>query len=334
MTPGRPVRARRVVASARGRVELEAFRLPPPAPDQVLIETSHTAISPGTELAFLHHLAGTPGDYPLALGYSGCGRVLDVGAAVTTLERGRRVACNLPHASHGLIAAADCHPLPDDLDDVAASAFRLASIALQGVRKAEVELGSRVAVVGLGPIGVLAGGLAGASGALQVVGVDPLDWRRRLALDVGFDAVAASAEEAAPLVSPVGGHDGGFDSVIEASGAPDAVPLAFRLAARRGRVVLLGSTRGLSDGVDFYRDVHRRGLTVVGAHERNRAPSDDLHARIERHDDALALALMAAGRLRLHPLVSEVLPAADAATAYARLADRAERLMLVALRWS
>ena len=55
--------------------------------------------------------------------------------------------------------------------------------------------------------------------------------------------------------------------VIEATGAPALVNTAFQLAAQRGRVVLLGSARGDTERVNFYRDVHRKGLRVIGGHE-------------------------------------------------------------------
>jgi len=54
----------RIVAPARGQIKLDSFDLPSVGPDQVLIETHYSAISPGTELAFLHNKPNTTGQYP------------------------------------------------------------------------------------------------------------------------------------------------------------------------------------------------------------------------------------------------------------------------------
>lgn len=89
------MKSQRIVATAQSKIAVEDFELPSLEPDQVLIETQFSAISPGTELAFLHHLPNTPGVYPYYPGYSSSGHVADKGSAVTDLEVGQRVACNI-----------------------------------------------------------------------------------------------------------------------------------------------------------------------------------------------------------------------------------------------
>jgi 2-desacetyl-2-hydroxyethyl bacteriochlorophyllide A dehydrogenase len=291
-----------------------------------LVETAYSAISPGTELAFLHHKPNTPGVYPFYPGYSACGQVIEKGEAVTSLAVGQRVACQIRHASHGVVEAQKCLPLPEGLAEVEASVYRLGSIVLQGVRKAQIQLGWEVAVVGLGPIGNLAGQLARAAGATHVEGVDPVAWRRELALSCGFDAVTPAAEQAT--------RPAGYEVVIEATGVPEAIPPAFRLARQLGHVVLLASTRGETENVNFYRDVHKKGLTIFGAHDSIRPAVDDhLFYRSQSADDSTVLKLMAAGRLQTRPLISDIVPAEEAASAYERLARRDEPLMLIVFRW-
>jgi len=251
---------------------------------------------------------------------------VEKGDAVTALAVGQRVACRIPHASHFVVEADRCLPLPDAITEVEASVYRLVSIALQGVRKAQIQLGWEAAVVGLGPIGNLAGQLVRAAGATHVEGIDPVGWRRELALHCGFDTVAASNEQSS--------RPAGFEAVIEATGVPEAVPAAFKLAKPLGQVVLLASTRGETDGVNFYRDVHKKGLTVIGAHESIRPAVDDhLFYRSHRSDDETSLKLMAGSRIQIDPLVSDVVPAAEAARAYERLAKREEQLMLMVFKW-
>ncbi len=313
--------AYRIVAPERNKVTLESFTLSPPKATEVLVETLYTTISPGTELAWLQHQPSTPGVYPWYPGYSGVGRVLEVGSSVYGLEIGQPIACNIPHSSHVVIDVSMCHPVSIAIDPVETSAFRLASIALQGVRKAQIQLGESVAVLGLGPIGLLAGQLARASGATFVGGVDLLESRRNLALDCEFDA----ASEAAAFDA--------FDVVIEATGVPQVINTAFKVSKQRGRVILLGSPRGMSDGIDFYTDVHRKGIHIIGAHEINRTEFDERLSATDFEDEETVLALLASERIRLRPLITEVIAPQGTARAYQRLAEREEGLMLVTIDW-
>ena len=212
--------------------------------------------------------------------------------------------------------------------------FRLISIALQGVRKAQLQLGHSVAVLGQGIIGNLAGQIARQAGATCVVGIDPVAWRRELALQCGMDA---ALDPASPSFADSWGElteKRGFDAVFEASGVPDAVNEALALAARLGRVVLLGSTRGVTERVNFYRDVHKKGLTIIGAHESARAVGEDIGGYCtHRTDGRTALLLLAARRLTVQPLLSLELAASEGPAAYALLRSKQERLMTIALDW-
>ena len=317
----------RIVASAKSSIAVESFELPEVGPTQVLIETHYSAISPGTELAFLHNKPNTPGNYPFYPGYSACGQVIKTGEAVDSLTIGQIVVSSARHASHAVLEAAQCQPLPDTLSEVDASPFRLVSIALQGIRKAQIQLGWEVAVIGLGPIGSLAGQLSRATGATYVEGIDPVGWRRELALACGFDAVAASTDQ-------TGRQSTGFDVVIDATGVPQAIPPAFQLAKRLGHVLLLASTRGETSSVNFYRDVHKKGLTVVGAHDSIRPAVDDhLFYQSHQSDVSTSLKLIASGRVQTAPLISDIVSPEEADRAYERLTARDEALMLIVFRW-
>lgn len=318
-----------VVAPEKGKIDIEAVDLPPVGPHQVLVESLVSTISPGTELAFLHHLPNTTGIYPTSFGYSCCGAVLEVGAEVQGLREGDRVVGRFRHATHAVVSEADLYLAPNTIPDVDASAYRLASIALQGVRKAQIQLGWQVAILGLGPIGNLAAQISRAAGATNVVGIDPVSWRRELALSCGLDEVVDDAEL---LINDE--QFEGFEAVIEATGIAQVVPSSFHLAKQRGHVVLLASSRGETNNVNFYRDVHKKGLTIFGAHESNRTLTEDiLHLATDRTDSLTVLKLMAAKRIQTGPLVSDVVSFEEADRAYERLASRDEELMTIALRW-
>ena len=313
-----------------GGVELVALDIPDPEAGEVIVETLYSAVSPGTELAWSDAAPGTPGKFPHYPGYSGVGRVVRRGATVEQPAEGQLVAARLKHATHTRLAADACRPIPDDADLPALSTFRLASIALQGIRKPPIGIGDCVAALGLGPVGLLAAQLARIAGAGEVTGFDLLDWRRDLATSSGTDRAAADVTDP---------HEhGGFDVVIETTGSPRVLPAGLKLAKNFGTVVLLGSPRGVAPEVDFYADVHRRGVTLVGAHESLRATTDadQRGGRYRTHatDELVVLRLAEQGRLQLAPLVSEVATPDAAADVYRRLRDRDQQLMTVIFDWS
>jgi len=319
------MKPRRLVASSKSIIEIEEFDMPVPEPGQVLVESLYTAISPGTELAWLHNMPNTSDKYPYYPGYSGCCRIIGKADNVN-FEVGQVVVCKASHSSHQIINANLCIELPQNVSQSVASAYRLASIALQGVRKAQIQLGDDVCVVGLGPIGNLAAQLSKVAGAGYIEGIDFVDWRRKLALECGLDAVSATSEDS--------GSKSGYDIVIEATGAPKAILSAFKLAKKFGKVILLGSTRGNTDDVNFYKDVHVKGLTIIGAHEGCRAPNDNFgYLHTHRNDEETVVKLLAQRRIRTDLLISETIVVEDAALAYKRLTNRDEKLMLIAFKW-
>lgn len=107
------------------------------------------------------------------------------------------------------------------------------AVALRGVNRAGFREGEEAIVVGLGSIGLLAVAALRARGAGPIVGIDPVEARRRLALDLGAAAVYESGGEARGSLE-------GTPVVLECSGRAEALPLAIDLAAPGGRVSLVG----------------------------------------------------------------------------------------------
>jgi threonine dehydrogenase-like Zn-dependent dehydrogenase len=205
---------------------------------------------------------------------------------------------------------------------------------LNAVRMARIELGDRVAVVGAGLIGLLAARLTGLAGGRRVTALDLIPARTQLARRFGADAALDPTDPVTPAelerIAP-----GGFDVVFEASGAAAAVPQALRLAARGGRVVLLGSTRGVVEGFDPYADVHVKGITVLGAHVSTAPAAPTLHDRwTEAANRALLLDLMAAGDLPVAELVTDRVRPDSAPAAFEALADRPAEHLGILIDWS
>jgi len=115
---------------------------------------------------------------------------------------------------------------------------------------------------------------------------------------------------------------------------PDAVALAFQAAAPFGRVSLLASTRGDST-VNFYRDVHRKGLTIIGAHASLTVASSESRPGFWtwRDDAECFMRLLAAGRFQLDPLISTVVDWRTAEALYSRILSGDRDLIGTLIRW-
>jgi 2-desacetyl-2-hydroxyethyl bacteriochlorophyllide A dehydrogenase len=326
--------ASRVCWPEQGRAVVEPFTPRAPGPGEVLVETEVSLISPGTERAFFLGLPNAQRQsFPSYPGYCNIGRVAALGDGVESLQAGDRVASPLGHASHGIMRVDRCWPVPDGLGPERAVYCHLGAIALQGVRRARVELGESVMVLGLGLVGNLALQLAGRSGAQPLIGLDTDAGRREIAERCGADVcLDPSAPDAVDAFARATGGSGAA-VVIEATGSPEAVNDAFLYAGMHGRVVLLASTRGVTE-TNFYRDVHKKGLAVYGAHNAARPPHDSSPGFWTAGDDTrTVLRLLAAGRLHVDPLTTETLPSREAARAYEWLASWRKDLLGILLRW-
>ena len=325
------MKGRRVVFRSRGVVDVEEFDVSKPNAGQLLIKTVCSLISPGTETAFLMALPNTPKRFPQYPGYSNVGVVEEVGEKAEGFKPGELVVSSAPHSSYVLAQSSGVLKVPEGLPAEEASFFNLASIALQGVRKGFIELGNSVVVVGQGLIGQLAVQLARLSGGFPVIAVDLVDWRLEVSAKHGADHVVnPSKVDAVEEVRRL--TDGkGADVVIEATGNPEAIPMALDMAGRLGRVVILGSPRGVST-VNFYMPVHRRGLVIIGAHTNVRPSHESLpHYWTDIDDKRLVLKLMADGRLRVRDYINLKLPVENAPDAYRLLMEHKERVLGVLL---
>lgn len=182
-------------------------------------------------------------DQPMPLGYSSAGTIIAVGEDLQGFKVGERVACAgggyAVHAEYTIVPKNLLTHLPDHVDFESAAFATLGAIALHGFRLSESQLGERVAVIGLGILGLLAAGIASAAGC-KVLGID-LDPRRvALAESMGFEAVLRDqALETSRKCSR--GH--GCDAVLICADTPsdDPVILAGELARDRAKIVAVGA---------------------------------------------------------------------------------------------
>jgi L-iditol 2-dehydrogenase len=168
---------------------------------------------------------------------------------------------------------------------------------------------------------------------MPLVAVDISDKRLAISRNGGADAGLNSRAQDFQTRLTAATDNRGPAVVFECTGLADPVTAAFDLCADGGRVVLLAGTRGLTR-TDFYRDVHRKGITIIGAHSGARPQSERRPgAWTQREDTQVALKLLLSRRLDVRSLITHRHAGADAAKAYANLIDWKEDLMGVLLDW-
>ncbi|QGP92684.1 L-threonine 3-dehydrogenase [Neomoorella glycerini] len=183
-------------------------------------------------------------DVPLALGYSSAGEVVEVGPGVQGFKVGDRVACaGGGYASHAEVVAVPRNllvPIPDGVSYEQAAFTTVGAVALQGVRLAELKLGERVVVLGLGLIGLLTVQLVKAAGCL-VLGSDPDPERVRLSLELGADLAVVTGQDLIEAVAEFT-RGRGADAVLitAATSSNEPTELAGEISRLKGRVVAVG----------------------------------------------------------------------------------------------
>jgi predicted dehydrogenase/threonine dehydrogenase-like Zn-dependent dehydrogenase len=184
-------------------------------------------------------------DQPMPLGYSCAGVVEEVGRHATEFSVGQRVACaGMGYASHAdavFVPRNLTVPIPDEVSFEDAAYVTLGAIALQGVRIAGVQLGERVAVIGLGLLGQISVQLLKASGC-RVIGIDLDPAKVALALELGADAAVARGGDVAGAVAAFTGG-AGADAVLiaAATDSNDPIELAAEIARDRATVTVVGA---------------------------------------------------------------------------------------------
>lgn len=279
---------KQVLQSLRtGTTEVAEVPAPGPRPGHLLIETSHTLVSAGTERMLVEFgKAGllskahqqpervkdvlnkmrTDGvvptleavfnklDEPLPLGYCNVGKVLAGDTAGNlSVTTGDRVISNGKHAGVVSVPSNLCALVPEGVSDEEASFTVLAAIALQGIRLIAPTLGETVVVSGLGLIGLVAVQLLRAHGC-RVLGLDFDAARLALARQFGAETVDLAAGEDPLAAAQTFSRGRGVDAVLITASTKSSEPVhqAAVMSRKRGRIVLVGVTGLELSRADFY----------------------------------------------------------------------------------
>lgn len=266
---------------------LRQVPVPRPGPDEVLIETLASGISPGTEslvhrgevpsevaelIRAPHQLGQLP--FPVSHGYLNVGTVREGPPEL----QDRRVFTLTGHRSHVVVPAEACHLLAEEIPTERALLAGVAEVGLNAVWEAQVTLGDRVAVVGAGLIGLVTGLLVSrvSPARIQLVDVDPS--RRQAAEQLGLDAVPPEQTE------------GDHDVVFHTSSSEAGLATALRITGDDGQLVEMSWFGSRAPRVPLGEDFHARRLRVVAAQVGEvAAPKRLRRTRAQRLGTALGL---------------------------------------------
>ncbi len=270
-----------------GATEVAKLPCPSVKRGQLLIRTSHTLVSAGTERMLVEFgKAGwidkarqqpdkvrmvldkikTDGlqptieavfnklDQPLPLGYCNVGRVAEVGVGVSGFAVGDRVISNGKHAEVVSVPINLCAKVPDAVPDEVAAFTVLGAIALQGIRLVQPTLGEAVVVIGLGPVGLMTVQLLRANGC-RVLGLDFDKDKLELARQFGAEVVDLAAGQDPVKAAESFSRGRGVDAVIVTAATKRSEPMhqAALMCRKRGRIVLVGVTGLKLSRDDFFK---------------------------------------------------------------------------------
>jgi len=272
-----------------GRLELVEVETPRIRPDQLLVRNGAATICTSD----LHDLHGNPFeiDLPVILGHEGAGTVVEVGEAVTGFRVGDRIAAhpvhpcrqcatcrsgtehlctemehfglNLPgtFAEYFVVRADRARVIPDEVDFAVAALTEPVCVSLEAVRQANLAPGGSLLVIGDGPFGVLMARLAGEADLGRVVIAGHHEFRMSFASMAQAIDLRPKPDPASALREASGGE--GFDAVILAVAAKEAVSLGLDALRPKGRLVIFAPMPGETP-VDLFT-VLLRELEIVGS---------------------------------------------------------------------
>jgi L-iditol 2-dehydrogenase len=325
-----------------GNIEIKDVALPPVGAGDLLVKMTACGICPGEVLGW--YVARKA---PFVLGHEQVGVIEECGADAGPFgpgervfvhhhapcmrcrrcERGDYVQCDtwrstklIPGgmAAHAVvtapIVAADVLPLPDGIDDDTGTFIEPLATVVKSVRRAGIERGDRVLVIGLGVMGLLHVMLARLRGAETIIGADGIAPRRAKVLEMGADHAFEPEGLAQNVRSATGGE--GADVVIVGPGSIAAMDAAVTCVARGGTIVLFTPLPQDARWPLPVHDLYFNDISVIASYS---AGPDDTREALH----------ILEGGMPVKRLITHRLPLRDARKAYKLVADAGETLKVI-----
>lgn len=262
-------------------------------------------------------------DQLLPLGYSNVGEVVAIGEDVEGFMIGDRVVSNGPHAEMVCVPVNLVAKVPGNVPGEEAVFTVLGAVGLHGVRLLASALGERVAVIGLGLIGLMVVDILCAQGC-EVIGVEPDEYRRRIAGEKGIQALNPVKSSGKSIAEQFGEMDGVI--ITASSGSGNVISMAAAICRKRGKIVLIGDVPLHLNRSDFYqKELTFQVSCAYGPGRYDHAYEDEgtdypmayVRWTMNRNFQEV-LRLLANGALNVKPLISNVVPIENCSNIYQR----------------
>jgi L-iditol 2-dehydrogenase len=313
-----------------------------PAPGEVAIRIRAVGVC-GSDMHFYLEdgCAGTPAAYPQVLGHEPAGEIVAVGAGVTDLTPGDRVAvepaiscgrcepcrtgrrnlCNHVQFMGGIhlpgllreytvIPQENAIKVPLHMSFATAATIEPVAVLLHSMELADLQRGETVAVMGAGPIGLLALQVAKLAGASIVVVGDKVPHRLARAEQLGADQVVDVSKDSIGDAAHdlTGGR--GVHVVFDAAGKPESINASIHSVRAGGRIVLIGIPSTQTIALELWPAMHAEARFVV----QHRSNCND-HAALE---------LIEEGKIDPASILSHRFPLSEGHRAFATMGDYAD----------
>lgn len=322
-----------------GKVKFASLNVRTLKPSEIKIKTTYSLISNGTEKAYLSGSENTSHKFPANVGYSAVGTVTKIGSSVKSIKQGDRVF--VEYGGHSSVIVKDVHnvvKIPDTVSFEEAVFAKVASFPLAAIRRARLEIGESVVIVGLGMLGLFGVQFARIGGALPVIAIGNRAKRREKAAQFGADYVFSPDEP--DLTGKIYSITDkrtiihGANVVIETSGSESGLFQSLEITAKNARVVLNGCNRVMTLPVDFYKYVHTRGVNIIGVHGQTRPQFNSYPGNwTSKRDLSTVLQLISDKRLDTKSMISEFVSPKDASSVYDQLLNDNEFPFGVIFDW-
>ncbi len=361
-----------------GHMEIMAVPFPAMNCREILVRNHFSVISPGTEgktvkdarkgyiskarsrkeevnqtinlikshgLASAYKMVMNKLETPVGLGYSTAGIVIDIGDQVTSVRVGDRVACGGGSAVHADVISVPenlCVKIPDNVKMVDAAFTTIASIAVQGIRQANLSFGESCVIIGLGLIGRITALLLDAAGIFPI-GVDISNDQIKAAIKSGLEnAFHIDNEKTKSLINQLT-NGIGADAIIIAASSNSTMPVDFagEIARKKGKIVIVGDVLTGFKRKNYYKkELELKMSTSYGPGRHDSEYELKGHDYpvgyvrwTERRNMESFLNLLARKKLNVKTLITHTFDFPDAKKAYDLINQKSEPFSGIVLRF-
>jgi L-iditol 2-dehydrogenase len=332
------------------RLEMGVLPDPPdPGPLEVLVRLRASGVCGSDMHTFSEGgIAGTDAAYPCVLGHEPSGEVAAVGPGVTDLSPGAMVAVEpfivraeceftrtgrqnlaltnefmgreIPGAlrEYAVLPRRNLMLMPDGMTFGDAAFVEPLAVLLHSYELAELRMGEAVAVMGAGPIGLIAVALAKVAGASVIVAADRIEHRLQRARKLGAD-VAVNVDRESPVDAVMDLTGCGAHVVIDAAGKSESINNAIACLRPGGRIVIVGIPSDPAVPLNMWTALDREARI----HVQKRSNGND-------HD---ALDLLKRGLVRSEDIISHRFPLEQGQEAFETMADFREGVIKPLIEW-